>query len=600
MTIATIGIAPVLVVLFVLLFGWPLLRPLIATSLSSTLGQTATIGSLNRRGGTLLHPILVLANVHVAQPVWAGPGDIASVEQIAVQLPLLPLLTGHFRPESIVVTRPHLKLFRTSDGRLNWTARTRAARLPVLGKLRIADGLLEVVDVQADRNLRARFVLDGHGFRLTGHGRLGRQPLTLIGRGAPINPVQLAAPWPFRVILSTPRAVLALDGIADNLLNLDHFSACLISHGYDLHDLDKVVEAGLPGTQAFVLRAEVRHDAPDWILDRITGTLGRSDFAGRAALRQRNGRNVANAALVARQFDFRDLSSDHGQAINAAHFRRNGPRLLPETAIHLEHFRNVDATVRFVVHRLLFAKPSPFVSLAGTAVLDHGVLTIQPLVAGLVHGRITGSARVEHRTGQPHLMLNLKLIDSRIENVLIKPAEAVGPLYGMIRLAGDGLTVRSAIGHANGTVAFIVKHGALLAKTGELIGQDAGGLLAGKGRVELRCAIGHFSVKNGIAMPTPLLIDTAVSQANASGSIDLSNERIALIVAGHRKQRSTVRLAGPLKVSGILSKPIFGISPAAKSPSGIFKTIGHALFGGGREQLVQDANCANLASRALE
>ncbi len=589
-----------LAVVLLLLFGWPLLRALVAVRLSTALGRTVTISSLDRQGGTLLRPTLVIGGVHVAQPSWAGSGDIASVDRLAIQLPLLPLLAGQFRPETIRVSHVHLQLSRSSNGRLNWTDRARPIGPPVLGNLRIADGLLEFLDAKSDRSLTARFTLDEAGFRLLGRGRLGQQPLTLTVHGEPIDPVRPAAPWPFGAELISPRVAINLEGVADYPLNIDHFTAHLAAHGHDLHDLNQVIEAGLPGTQPFDLHAELRHDAPDWTLKPIAGTLGRSDFAGRIEVRPRNGRAHVDATLVAQQLDFRDLASDKGQSVAAAHFRQYGPRLIPDTAIHLEHLRNAEATVRFVIHRLLFAKRSPFVSLTGKAILDHGVLTVKPLVAGLVHGRIAGTARVDHRSGQPHLSLDLRLIDSRIENVLVKPGEATGPLRGTIRLTGDGRTVRAALSRADGTVALVVEQGNLPASTAELIGQDAGGLVAGKSRVELRCAIAHFSVRQGIAKPTPLLIDTALSSAKATGAIDLSNERIALSVAGRRKYGSVVRLVAPLHVDGILERPVFGLSPRAKSSKGIFKAIGRALFGGGGDPPAPDVDCENLARRALK
>lgn len=596
---AAISFVAALLILLVLLFGWPIIRPIIAGRLSAALGRTTTIGSLERRGGTLLRPALVLEDVHVLQPTWAGSGDIASVQKVVIELPLLPLLAGRVRPDSIAVTRLHLRLSRASDGRLNWTDRTHPIGPPVLGNLSIADGQLDVIDAKSARKLTARFALDGSGFRLFGRGQLGQRPLTLMASGAPIDPARPAAPWRFHVMLSSPRVAIDLNGIADHPLDFDHFRARLASRGHDLHDLDKVIEAGLPGTQPFVVHSEIRHDAPNWLLNGVAGTLGRSDIAGRIDVSKPDERSLVSATLTAQQLDFRDLSSEEGRAIAAVHSRRYGPRLLPETAIHLEHLRNTDATVHFVARRLLFAKPSPFVSLAGTAILDHGVLTVQPLVAGLVHGQLTGMARVVHPRGQPLLSLNLRLIRSRIENVLIKPTEAVGPLRGAIRLTGEGRTVRAAIGRANGTIALVVERGALPTGTAMLVGQDAGGLLAGKGRVELRCAIAHFSVQQGIAMPTPLLIDTAISRADASGSIDLSNERISLSLAGRRKGGSLVRIAGPLKVTGILSKPAIGVSPRAKSPKSIFKAIGRALFGSGDDPPARDADCARLVERAL-
>lgn len=593
--LGSIAVAGVLL----LLLGWPLFCPLVASRISTSLGRHTTVGSLHRQGGSLLRPVLELSDVRVEQPSWAGRGYVVVVRKITFQVPLLPLITGDVRPGSIAVVGLHLRLTRGTDGRLNWTDHDHPSAPTLLGGIRITNGLVELTDAKSDRSLKARFEFDGAGFRLSGQGRVGQASMALLVRGAAIDAEHPAAPWPFTVALSSHSVTISLNGVADHPLDFAHLGARLASRGRNLHDLGNVIGIGAPGTQRYLLRGRLRYDASNWSLNSISGTLGRSDFDGRIAVRDDAGRPFVGGTLSFQQLDPGDLASDAGQAVAAAHLQRFGPRLLPETPIHLEHLRKFDGTVHVVVHRLLFAKPSPFTSVSGTANLDHGILTIQPLKVGLVRGLITGVARIDHRAQQPRLSLSLVISDSRLEQFLSRRSGAQGPLRGRIRLFGLGRTVRSAVGHANGTVAFVVARGTLPNSAAELLGQDAGGLLAGSQPTQMRCVIAHFTVRDGLARPSPLLIDTAVSRSDGMGSIDLSSERVAFSVVGRRKGGSVVRLAGPLQVSGILSNPVVGVSARAKAPKGIFKAIFRALTGTGRDPPAEDADCSGLAKRAL-
>ncbi|MRU29864.1 AsmA family protein, partial [Xylella fastidiosa subsp. multiplex] len=76
-------------------------------------------------------------------------------------------------------------------------------------------------------------------------------------------------------------------------------------------------------------------DRPDWIVEGLKGTIGRSDIAGHATIRKRDGRTRIDGALSADRFDFDDLASNAGKAKAAAKRAQLGPRLIPDTAIDL-------------------------------------------------------------------------------------------------------------------------------------------------------------------------------------------------------------------------------------------------------------------------
>jgi len=177
---------------------------------------------------------------------------------------------------------------------------------------------------------------------------------------------------------------------------------------------------------------------------------------------------------------------------------------------------------------------------------------------------------------------------------------ASGTLTARLRLQGRGTTIRDAVAHADGRIGLVVHEGAINRRAALFLGSDAGrALLEGKGETTaLRCAIGRFMVRRGVASADPVLIDTAVSRADARGSIDLSDERIALTLTGRPKLADAARLKLPITVTGTLSQPRLLPPKVPKTIGTAFKLIGHALAGSPTPP-APDADCARLSAQAL-
>ncbi|PUJ19960.1 hypothetical protein, partial [Salmonella enterica] len=158
-----------------------------------------------------------------------------------------------------------------------------------------------------------------------------------------------------------------------------------------------------PGTQPVRLTARVTRDRPDWIVEGLKGTIGRSDIAGHATIRKRDGRTRIDGAPSADRFDFDDLSSNAGKAKAAAKRARLGPRLIPDTAIDLATVDRTDGKLDIKVRQLLWPGPSPFRSLHGTISLEHSRLSVEPLTLGLTRGTLSGRIGVDQRDGGPLL-----------------------------------------------------------------------------------------------------------------------------------------------------------------------------------------------------
>lgn len=596
------GIVAGLLLLMLLLvsFGWGLLRHPLERRLSARFGRAVTIGGLSRIDHGFLHPVLAIRDVAVAQPAWAPPGAMIAVRQATVRLPLGPLLLGQAHPQSIAIDGLRVALLRLDTERANWKGWPNGggggggARPAIT----IRDGRIRFEDRKRDQFFTAAIAADASGFRMAGRGTLAGHPTTLALRGAPLRG---AGAWPFRLDYRSAIANTTLAGRADHPLDVRHFAARAVAWGTDARDLDRLIEAGLPGTQPIRLAGQVRRDADHWALRGMAMRIGRSTLDADLDLRGRAGRTLLTGTLASSGFDFDDLASNEGLARAAARRAATGPRAFPDTRIRLDHLRRTDAALRVDLRRLLFKGRSPFRSLAADVTLDHGVLTASHLVAGLASGRVTGTMQVRHRSGDPLLTLDLRLGQGRIEGLLGRGDTLAGAFAGRVRLAGTGDTVRAAIGRASGGVGFVVGRGTIARRGALFLGGDAGrALLEGKEQqTALRCAVLHLAAARGIARIDPLVIDTAVGRADGRGTIALADERLDVQLTGAPKLANAARLDAPIGIGGTIERPKVVPPQVPKTAGTVLKLLGRAIGHGDDRPRAADADCGALARAAL-
>ena len=586
----------IVVALLVLALGmlpFGLLRPVIEARIAARYGAAVHIGSISRKQAFSYAPDISIDDLRIAQPAWVGGRDFLTARSVKVRLPVLGLLFGEVHPDAVAIDGLTVALVRDAHGRSNWESQhpqtTRVAtRGPGLARLVIRNGRLSLRDSKRSLFVAGPFdALGPAGLRLAASGTFLDTPARLTLRGGPIDGVDPATAWPVELHLVSPALRLEARGATDGVLNTHRFHATMTAQAPTLKNLDRVIEAGLFGTQPIALIGEVRHDGRDWYLDRIGGGIGRSRFVGKATLLKRDGRTRIDGGFRASQFDFDDLSDTAGKARSAASRAAIGPRVLPPTPINLSHLARTDGTLTVRADRLLATGGTVFRSLAARLNLDHRVLTVDHVVATLESGQMTGLLRVDHRSGRPKLSTDLRLEGVPLDTLIGMPDDVAGIMRGRITLAGEGDTVRAALSHADGKAAIVSNHGTIKASVADVLGQDLGGtiqqaILHPSEREPLRCLVANFRARGGLLTPDPLAIDTGNAIGRGSGRIDLADETIAITLAGRTRGDPALRIVDPIRLGGTLSKPsvaIAGSGTASGKPSvgGIFKALGRSI-----------------------
>lgn len=575
--------------------------------LSERIGTKVKIKSMSRENAFSFSPIIHLNGLQIPQPDWAGTGNLASIEQARIRLHILSMFFGKGRPDLVSARGIRLNLVRDADRRVNWNRARNDREQDERGGADFAATHLEdvVVDYRDAFQKRAfkitLAVNPRMGLTGKGTGTVDGAAVQISLRGAPMI---AGKAWLFDAKLYGPALSMHALGRMAGPMRTDDMTFKVSGRANDLKLIDRVIEAGLFGTQPLNLNANVRHRDKLWTVADLRGTVGESQMVGKFTALKDGARTKLDGDVRFLQLNFEDLADDAGNARAIALERAIGPRIVPNTRINIRKIHKTDGRIAIQVDRILSGRrPSSIKTMSAVLHLENRVLTVSPLRIGLNEGVITGKAVVNQRDGQPKPTLTLAL-DLRGSSISALAGDGTdsdvdGRVDARVRLSGVGDTIREAVGNANGTMGAVTRSGSMPTRLAGLIGFDVGKVLFGKeeGREELRCGIIRLDMKRGRGDVDLLLVDTSISQTRGSGFISFPAETFTISLNGVAKTRSTLQLPGSVSLRGSIREPDIIVPEGTRSIGNVLKAVGRAV--GGRNIAASDANCVQLVSQTI-
>jgi uncharacterized protein involved in outer membrane biogenesis len=634
------------IILLLIFFDWNMLRGPLARYASHRLHRQVQIA-----GNLHVHiwswtPRIDVSGVRIANTAWAGGGAMAQVGHLTMTVRLMPLLAGHTILPLVDVERASFLVVRDKDGLSNWTfdnaAAKRPFKLPPIHHFVIRDGKVEIID--ARRNLRFSGQVssnestagNGRGFWLTGTGTLNREPFEADVHGAPLLNVDESRPYPFTADVRAGATRMTADGVIDHPFDFGAMEAAVTFSGPDAADVYYLTGIVFPNTPPYRLNARIVRDGEIYRFANVVGRFGHSDASGAFTVDASGERLFVHGDLASRKVYFDDLGFlfGGGKGRNTAPPAPAATRravaakpsitlaassatmqtrlLLPDAPLDVERVRQMDADFGYTA-KAIVSRDFPLHSIAMRVHLDHGVLRLESMKATLAQGTVAGHVKLDASRNVPITSVDLKLRDLRLEQ-LIHPANGSRPIEGAVDaraiLSGAGNSVHKAAANANGTLTFVVPHGQMRKALAELMGINLlnGGLallLGDKSETNLRCAVAHFEVHDGLLQARNILLDTDVERATGQGTVSLKNETVDLKFTGEAKSLRLLRMNAPITVTGSLSNPKVGVQASKAlgqgglvaalatlvAPlAGILPTIDPGL--------AKDANCGALLAEA--
>jgi len=633
-----LGGVVILLVLLIIAAGvtdWNFARGFIARVASRQLDRNVSIDGALRVHLLSSAPSFSVSDLRIANPDWAGAGDMLQVRQLRIELQLSQLLLGRLVLRTLEVEQPQLALRRDAKQRANWdfgrpgsASSAHPTRLPVIRHFALRGGTLDVDDAIRKLSFHGSVAAEESGggtraepFRLDGHGTLNKKPFDLKFEGGALLNVNPNRPYPFRLNVVAGASSVALTGSIARPFDFGRFDVDADIRGQNLANLYYLTGLALPLTAAYRISAHVQRADMHFTLADIAGKLGNSDVSGHATVDiAADGRPDLKIVLVSKSLDLGDL----GIAFGAGAAQQTGtagapqqpapaqqpisPLLLPSFQFQFDRLALMDAT--FDLHAdSVQALKLPIQALTFSLKLDHGVLDIDPVDFELPLGKLTGEVHLDTRSPPPQATVDMRLSDVNLEQ--FKGATAAqAPLSGILdmhaHLQGHGNSVHDIAADSNGTLAAAIPHGEIRQALAELTGINAlsglGLLLTGNQHtVPIRCGIAEFQVTDGDARAGRLLIDTEPVLITGNGHVTLSDEKVDMNIAGKPKKIGLTRIRAPINLRGTLRNPSVSLSVPSlvkqgsiAVAAGVLLTPVAALLAFIDPGLAKDQNCAAL------
>ena len=566
-----------------LLWDWNWLKGPVEAVVSARTGRSFDIGGdldVDLGRTTVVRAErLVLGNAD-----WSETPEMARAELLELHVRVLPLLVGRTHLTALRLSRPDVLLEAGEDGG-NWRfdGMSGGGDGPRIDRLQVEEGRLRFVDAARDTDIDlalASVDADDPTLRplaLGGDGHWRGEAFELSGAVAsPLALRETGTPYAIDLRASAGATRAHARGAITRLLSLTAFDVEMALSGKDLEDLYPLLGIALPHTPPYELDGRLVRDDAVWRYEGFSGRVGDSDLGGTAKITTGGERLLFEGDLHSELLDFDDLAGFVGAAPDSGADETGNPeleadasrraaegRLLPDTPYDLHKLRGMDADVRWRAKRIE-APGWPLDDMDAHAVLEAGLLRLDPLDFGVAGGRLRSTVRMDARGDAITTTAAIRARGLELGR-LFPDAEliddAVGRISGDIDLSGSGNSIAAMLGSADGEAALGMGRGELSNLLLELAGLDvyeALKFLIGKDRrVAIRCAFGDFAVEDGVMTARALALDTTDTIIIGEGTIDLGEEALDLVLRPRPKDRSILALRSPLVVDGSFRDPGF-------------------------------------------
>jgi uncharacterized protein involved in outer membrane biogenesis len=565
-----------------------------------------------------LHPRLSAERVTIGNPSWTPKGTTAEAGEISLAIEL-PWFGHGFGIEKIETEATTLHLMRDSRGRANWqlhdpTEGRGGGSLPVVHSLSMLNIRVDLDD--ARRHLQfagvvsARDVSGAQGARplqIEGAGQLNGRAATFELTGDSLTTISRRKPYHFSFDERSSGSRLTGHGFLLRPFQLDALDTTFEGAGADLKDLYFLTGVSLVNTGSYHLSGNLSRRGTSTKFTDLLVTSGQSDVRGEVSIESSGERPMIDADLNSQFLRMSDLG------LRAAGREPEGGAtlLLSNAILSVAAVRRSDAAAYFHALRVEVGHVS-LRAVAAKLTLDHGILTLAPLSADLLEGKLTAHVRLDATKEVPAADVDLKFSDMQLALLNRKtkgPAPIDGLMRARIKVTGQGSSIHQVAATANGTVTAVLPHGTVRDSFAELTGIDLSGLglLMTKNMREtgIRCGVASFQAHQGTLTAQTLVVDTDPVLITGSGEMHLDSEALDLAFRGHPKHLRLVRVRSPILVRGNLIHPSIELQARNSIPQsaeavalGVVLTPLAAVLAFVDPGLAKDADCAALLADA--
>jgi uncharacterized protein involved in outer membrane biogenesis len=614
-TLVSLGGLILILLLFLALFDWNLLRPAVARAITAKTGRPAAI-----KGDLRVHvfswsPRAEIHGLTLYNPSWATDDTMLSAQDISITVSLGRLLRGQLVILELAIAEPIVNLERDAQGRASWELGdksgkpnndTSPTKLPTIRRLLIQDGKLKVEDqirkLKFGGSIVASDAAGQSAFEIKARGTLNAKPFTLEANGAPLIDLTPDKPYTFSSAITASDIHLESQVTVRKPFDLGLLDASFTLSGSDLADVFYLTGLALPNTPPYKFAATVHVSGITYRLDDLHGQVGGSDIAGKVEVVNRAPRPKFTATLTSKNLNIADLAPTLGQtppppaslaagntetkggrhkqqAVASSNASPPSPFLLPDADLQVNRVRGMDADVTYTANAVTAPKV-PMKAVHFHLTLQAGLLVLDPVAFVLDEGKFDGRIQIDARQAQQlsDIDMHLSGIDlSQFRTKTMKDPPLRGSLAGRVKLRGTGSSVHKFAASAQGGMSFVIPHGEMTSAFAEATGINvvrALGLLFAKNedKTEIRCSVMDFQTTDGDLTAKTFFLDTTDVLINGKGALDLKSEKLDFELQGDPKKVRFTRIRSPITLKGTLEHPAIGVDAKKLAGQGAVAT----------------------------
>jgi AsmA family protein len=608
------------IIFFAATYDYNRLKPQVTEAVLEITGRKLTLqGEIRFEIG--FKPTLVVSDVAFQNATWGSRPQMATVRHLEVKVAILPLLQRTIRIDRLVLDEADVLIEIDADGGSN-LAFTPPARKPALpsagestdgfrldavGALTVEKSTLTLHNLRSGRtdhlllsSLEIRKMdsaaRDGVQMECAWNG----MPFAVSGRiGSMRSLWEPDSPWPLELRLEALQSKAEIKGQIKDPLSLSGIDLRVTADGDDLANLEKLFGQSLPIKGRYHVAGKLSGPSPaDIAVSDLDIMLGDSSLRGDLRIDRQAERPRFSGRLSAEQLDLRPaLSREELQTTRKATSPgapANGSgRVFPDTPLELEVLNRFNLDLDVTIGRLLLPRLA-LDQLKAVVRLSDGRLALDPITAIAGRGDLKGTLVLETPPALTiaSARLFVKNLDLAVMARALDAEEIVGRTDLDFNLQGRGRSIAGIMGSLNGDVIISAQDTRIPLRFVDVLG-DTMSTLSRRllhhsdeqlGDATIRCLVGDFSIKNGLAKTDVLVADTDRVSLSGLGTINLKSEEIALGIKSRSKEgygtiatgKVSIDLGGVadvFQVTGTLAHPSFGIS-TEKSLETLAETVG--------------------------
>lgn len=518
------------------------------------------------------NPRLVAERVVIGSPAWAPAGNMAEIGKLTV-LFAAPRLGQELIIDRLQIENATLHLFRDAAGHANWQLQNPDQNPPsalmIIRSFSMTDAHVLLDDMQKHRQFDGRISVHdattppgAQPLRVEGKGQLNGRPVNFDFSGDPLRTASRGKPYNFSFSERSSGSQVVAGGFLLHAFDLRTYDANFEASGADLRDMYFLTGTKLIDTGSYHLSGHLAWRAYTSSLTNLAVKSGQSDVRGSMSIDSAKGQFNFDGALESKFLRLADLGPRAaGRDPEAAANELLLSTATPDPTV----LRQGKGSVQFHAGRVEVGGTT-LSSLAAKMMNDHGEMTITPLSAEIMGGKLTGQITIDARKEIPAVHLEVRINEMQLAQYPRKksgPPPIEGPLTVKINLTGRGKSLHDAAANADGTLVASLPGGMVRDSLAELAGIDLRGLglmlAKDKKEVPVRCGIASFQAHEGTLTARNLLLDTAPVLIAGEGFVHLQTETLDLILRGYPKHVRFFQLRSPILIRGTLKSPSIGI-----------------------------------------